>query len=159
MLIPGLPALTGLFTSGKVIKLLPDLLNLVSGGNVKANALKAVNGALDEQAGRSGGKALGRAVCEQIDAVLEADSGLSVEERQKLAQGLANNAALQLAEAAELILAYPPKQAAVVRAKAGSDAAALKQARETRTNAAEAVKGALVDVGRVVAGDAPRGTA
>ena len=144
-----------LLTSGTGIKSLGQILTtLLGGGSPKDAALSALKPRLDEQAGRTGGKVLGRAVCEQLDAVLETPgAGLSVEQREAVAQALAANVAVQLAAVAELILAYPPLQAAVVQAKATGTG--LSEARTARNAAAEAIKSSLVDVGRVAAGDDP----
>jgi hypothetical protein len=148
--------LSGLLSSGSAIKSLSQILReLLGGGDVKEAAQTMLRKRLDAQAGRSAGKVLGRAVCEAVDQVLESP-GLTIEQRETIAQALATNASLQTAEAAELVLGYVQYQVAVVKAKQGGDAAALEAARAERNAAAEAIKQAYTDIGRCAAGSPPQ---
>lgn len=157
--LSALPLLGKIFSSGKIIKALPDLLKIVMGGNIPDGVLKAINDKLDSQEGRSGGKMLGRACCEQIDnAVKAANADISIDDLEKVTLGLATNAAVQGAEALELYLAYPKLAANVERARRSGDATALATARQARNEATEKIKGAFIDIGRVVVGDPPLGT-
>jgi hypothetical protein len=156
-----LPLLKGVLTSGKVIQALPDLLKLVTGGNVKGAAAEFLRPKLETQAARTGAKALGRSLCEKVDAVLEAKgSGLTLAERYKLGTALSVNAALQAAEAGELMLKYAETQRDVVACKEGVGPAGLTldEARRRRNAMAEAVQQGLVDIERVAGGQLPRGT-
>jgi hypothetical protein len=150
--------LLSLLKNGNQPRSLSKILDSVFGGSrVRAAAEAVLEEALNAQAGRSAGKVLGRAVCEQVDAAMEArPAGATLEQRVEVGTLLAQNAAVQLARAAEILLAYPELQAAVVCAKESRDAAALKAARAAPNAGTEQVKQALVNVGRVAAGDAPR---
>jgi hypothetical protein len=154
-------ALLKLLSAKLLPKALGDILSGIFGSGLNPNLAGRIQDMLEkrleEQQGRTGARFLARAVLEQIDALME-DGGVgSVEEREKIVTELAQNGALQLTQAAELLLKYPPLQAAVVKAKQpGATAAALQAAREERNALAERVKQALIDVGRVVAGDKPR---
>jgi hypothetical protein len=151
-------ALLSLLNGGSLPRSLPAILDLVFGdGPIRDRVEAVLKRRLDAQAGRSAGKLLGRAVCEQVDTAMEArPAGATVAQRIEVGTMLAQNAALQLAQAAEVLLAYPALQAAVVRAKEQGDPAALKAARAARNAGTVRVKQALVNVGRVAAGDAPQ---
>jgi hypothetical protein len=149
--------LLSLLSRGSLPRSLSTILDIVLGGGpVRDRVEAALKRRLDEQAGRSAGRLLGRAICEQVDTAMETRSaGATVAQRIEVGTMLAQNAALQLARAAELLLAYPALQAAVVRAKEQGDAAALKAARTARNAGTQRVKQALVNVGRAAAGDVP----
>jgi hypothetical protein len=154
-------ALLNLLTANLLPKGLGDILSGIFGSGLNPNLPGKIRDMLEkrleEQQGRTGARFLARAVLEQIDAVMEDGGAGSVADREKIIAELAQNGALQLTQAAELLLKYPPLQAAVVKAKQpGATPAALQAAREERNAMAERVKQALIDVGRVVAGDKPK---
>jgi hypothetical protein len=152
------PILLGLLKDGIVPQSLSKILNLVfSESSVRTAAEKELSKRLEEQLGRSSAEVLGRAVTKQVDAAMEAKpAGATVDQCVAVGTHLAKNAAVQLAQAAEILLAYPDLQAAVVRAKEKNDPTALEAARKARDQGAERVKQSLVDVARVVAGDDPK---
>lgn len=155
------PILAGLLGANVVPRALKEILqSVLSGGNVNLEGkLKdLLQDKLEAQSGRGGARMLSRALLETVDATLEEAAGsLTLAQRREIADELTKNAALQLAQAAELLMAYPALQEAVVAAKqSGVSAAELEQARVARNAHAEKVKQALIDVGRVAAGDSPR---
>lgn len=139
-----------------------DILIRVLGSSANPNLTgklgDALQDRLDAQSGRTGARMLSRSLLEMIDEAVETKAeGLSLEQRTQIGAELAKNAALQLSQAADLLLKYPELQAAVVKAKeASGNATSLQAAREERNTHAERVKQALIDVGRVAAGDSPR---
>lgn len=152
-----LTRLLALLNTGSIVKTLPQILDtLTNGGNLRQALRQVLSKKVDAQAGRSAGQVLGRTVCEAIDAAMEAKADeVPVETSIEAGKALAANAALQLSQAAEIILAYGPLQEAVVRAKASDDKAALAGARSRRDEATNRVKDALTDVARVCIGQAP----
>jgi len=149
-----IPTLLPLLTGGLGKLPFGKLLSGILGGK-PADALKEeLKERLDVQEGRTGGKMLARGVCEAIDNAMEADS-LDPEAAIKLGEGLARNAALQAAEAAEALLAYAELQAVVVKAKRGN-LPILAEARRRRDVGLERVKQAFIDVQRVASGNDPR---
>jgi hypothetical protein len=158
MFLTALPLLKGLLEGPQLPKTLGKILDAVLGGSSVRDAAEGIFARrLNAQEGRSGGRALAHAICEQVDEAMETKAaGVTVDQRIEVGTLLAKNAAVQLAEAAEILLKYPELQAAVVRAKEAGDAAALAQARTTRDAATTRVREALTDVGRVAAGDAPK---
>ena len=150
------PQLIGLLNSGRAAKTLRQIAEAVLGGINPAKAIeRVVRSRLGAQFGRSAGKTLGRAVCERIDAAMDAKQA-TVDDRVKIGTELGKNAAEQLAQAAEFVLTYGKFQEAVVRAKEVSDSEKLKTARTRRNAATQAVKQALIDVARVANGRKPR---
>jgi|RhiMetdeSRZDD1v2_1073273.scaffolds.fasta_scaffold620442_1 hypothetical protein len=154
-------AILKLLSANLLPKGLGEILSGIFGGGLNPNLAGRIRDMLEkrleEQQGRTGARFLARAVLEQIDALMEEGNAGSVEEREKIITELAQNGALQLTQAAELLLKYPALQAAVVKAKQSPvNEAALKAAREERNAMGERVKQALIDVGRVVAGDKPK---
>jgi len=158
MLLQALPLLKGLLEGPQLPKTLGKILDVVlSGSSLRGAAEGVFAKRLSAQEGRSGGRVLAHAICEQVDEAMEAKpAGVTLDQRIEVGTILAKNAATQLVEAAEIILKYSELQAAVVRAKEGGDAAALAKARLERDAATTRVREALTDVGRVAAGDAPK---
>lgn len=101
---------------------------------------------LEHEVGRRGGEALGRAICESIDAIMEAhDGALSADQSIAVGTALAETIATNLREAANKVEAYAPLQAAVVRAKVDPDND-LSVARKARNAGTAKVKEALQSV-------------
>jgi hypothetical protein len=159
MLFQALTGLTALLSGGaKILPLGEILAGILGGGDPKGTVTNALRGRLDAEEARAGARALARGVLELTDTVLDprkAD-GLTADQRLAVADALVKNAALQSTQFAELLLAYPPLQAAVRAAKDSGDDAALTTARAARTAAAQRIREACVDIGRVAAGEAPR---
>jgi len=158
MLLQALPLLKALLEGPQLPQTLGTILDAVLGGSSLRGAAEAIFAKrLSAQEGRSGGRVLAYAICEQVDEAMEAKpAGVTLDQRIEVGTLLAKNAAAQLAEAAEILLKYPEFQAAVVRAKDSGDATALAKARTERDAATTRVREALTDVGRVAAGDAPK---
>jgi hypothetical protein len=153
-----LPILLGLLKDQIAPRSLTKVLEVVfSQSSVRVAAEQELRGRLHAQAARSSAESLGRALVKLIDAAIEAKpEGATVEQRGQVGTMLAQNAAVQLAEAAEILLAYPKLEADVVRAREAKDKAALEAAKEARGQGVDRVKQALVDVARVVIGDDPK---
>jgi len=139
------------------------LQQLVLGRNarqIQADLLDEAQERFDAQAGRTSAKALARALCEQVDHVMEGPvDRIPLEDRLRIGRELCGATALQLAHAADVLTAYAPYQEAVVRLKRAGKSDSdpeLKAARLARNQASQRVRDALLDVGRVAAGDAPR---
>lgn len=142
------------------LKFLPfgQLLGGVFGaGNVTDGLKEQFKDKLDVQEARSGGKMLGRGLCEMIDNIMEDPALGTLDQRLAIAKGLAQQGALQSIEAAEAFLSYPELQYLVVKAKQSPNAnESISHARKFRDAGTERVKEAYIDVARVVAGNAPR---
>ncbi|MBM3459630.1 MAG: hypothetical protein FJX77_14000, partial [Armatimonadetes bacterium] len=134
-----LPLLTGGTLPRTLGDILTRLLGTGANPNLRGKIEDLLQDRLDEQQARTGARVLRRSVLELIDAAVENQSGgMTVDQRAQLGAELAKNAAVQLAQAADLLLKYPELQAAVVRAKeAGGAAATLQAAREARNEHAE----------------------
>lgn len=158
MSLLALPLLNALLDGPQLPKTLGSILQVVlQGDSLRDTAETVISKRLNAQEGRSGGRLLAHAICEQVDEAMEAKpAGVTVDQRIEIGTLLAKNAAAQLVEAAEILLKYPEFQAAVVRAKEAGDAAALASARQARDAATTRVREALTDVGRVAAGNAPK---
>jgi hypothetical protein len=137
-------------------KALPDLLmnvagSLLGGGNnLLANVEHGLSDALDGIGGHTAGNELGRSLCKHVDAALQVDTPLTPAQKLAVAQGLAENAAVQLEQAAKLLRGYPALQQAVVIAPDGTSKDA---ARTPRNAAVVAIKSALSGVVDAVEGN------
>src|SRR5437899_6905786 len=130
-----LSSLLGLLGGPAVPQSLGKILEVVfgSGGSVRTAVEKELEKRLDAQEGRSGGELLSRGVLKQIDEAMEAKPpGATVDQQIQVGTMLAKGAAVQLAEAAEILLKYPDLQAEVVHAKAANDNTRLTAARAAR---------------------------
>jgi hypothetical protein len=152
------PILLGLLRDQIAPKSLTKILDVVfSQSSARAAAEKELRSRLQAQTARTAAESLGRALVKLIDAAVEAKpEGATVEQREQVGTLLAQNAAVQLAQVAEILLAYPKLEADVVRAREANDKAATDAAKEARAEGVDRVKQALVDVARVVIGDDPK---
>lgn len=152
-----LSKLISLLSVGKVRTLQTIVQELFQGGDVQDRAEAILRGKLDAQAGRTAGKSLGRAICEQIDTLAQVQSSVvSLEQSAQVSRELAKNVALQLTEAAALVLEYPEFAIEVAKLKKKGPTADLKVARTARDLMTDRIKKSLVDVGRASAGDKPK---
>jgi hypothetical protein len=152
------PILLGLLQNKIAPQSLTKILDVVfSSSSMKTAAEKELNKRLQVQTARTAAEQLGRALVKLLDAAIEVKpEGATVDEREKVGTILAQNAAVQLAQVAELLLAYPEVEAEVIRKQEANDKPGTDAAKDARGKAVDKIKGAFVDVARVVIGDDPQ---
>lgn len=147
------PILLSLLQSGAGFKGLDQILKLLGGGgSVQKKAEAYLKGRLNAQLARSAAKELAHASFKTVADAMHPDSGLPVTDRIQVGGALARNGALQLAQAAEALLAFSAAQGELERQRGAAGEAAARTAREA---AEKALTEALLDLPRVLAGDVP----
>jgi hypothetical protein len=98
------------------------------------------------------GVRLGGVIVRVLDEVVDLKTPIPLEVRERLAQSLADNVAMQLVEVADLIRAYPQTQAAAIDAKERG-AADVNDLLRAKAQAQDDVRRAMSDVARALVGD------
>jgi hypothetical protein len=147
-----LPILAGLLGTNVLVKGLPEILKLITaGGSVREKTIDLARERADAQAVRTAGRVLGHGAHKAVAAVMDGQTGLSLEDRVKAGKELAQSIALQAAEFGEEIIRFADAQAERERTR-GKGGDAEETAIDAREEAEGRTEQAAIDMGRVIAG-------